>query len=445
MKVAVVGLWHLGCVTAACLAQHHSVLAYDPDKKRVADLQNGKSPLFEPALDELLSLGIKNSTLHYSFNPKDISESDIVWITFDTPVDENDVADIAFVEHQVNVIAPYLKNNSLVLISSQLLVGTTRQLQQKISAQFPEKKITFGYSPENLRLGNAIKIFTKPDRIVVGLENKNDQEKIIPLLQPFSRNIIWMSIESAEMTKHALNAFLALSVTFANELAALCEKVGANSYEVEKGLKTEERIGGKAYLRPGGAIAGGTLLRDIYYLNEIGRQKSRPTFLLSAISESNDYHKTWVHRQITEVFTHLKNKTVAMLGLTYKAYTDTLRRSLAVETCQWLHQQGVKVHAYDPVINVLPAELKKVIDLKCNLRDAIHNADAVIIATEWPQFRDENLSEMIHVMKTPVVFDPNGFLMNQFSADCHIQYYSVGCGFGTSSRTCASVTIGKSL
>lgn len=427
MKIAIIGLYHLGCVTAACLSQRgHLVLAYDPDKKLVTDLQNGKSPIFEPELDKFLSQGIKNTTLRYSYNPSDISEAEIVWVTFDALVDENDVADVTFVERQIDIILPYLKNHSLVLMSSQLPVGTTRQLQQKMSTQFPEKKITWGYSPENLRLGNAIKIFTKPDRIVVGLENKNDQEKIIKLLQPFSSNIIWMSIESAEMTKHALNAFLALSVTFANEVAALCEKVGANAHEVEKGLKTEERIGSKAYLRPGSAIAGGTLLRDIHYLNEIGRQKNQPTFLLSAISKSNDYHQAWIQRQIVAVFTHLKNKIVAILGLTYKPNTDTLRRSSAVEICQWLYQHGVKVRAYDPAINSLPAELEKVIDLKLNLRATVQNSDALIIATEWPQFRDENLSEMVCTMKTPIVFDPNGFLMHKMDGDFRIQYYSVG-------------------
>lgn len=427
MKIAVVGLWHLGCVTAACLAQRgHSVLAYDADKKLVTDLQQDKSPVFEPGLDQLLSAGQHNNTLRYSVNPQDISEAEIVWITFDTPVDENDVADIAFVEKQIDIIAPYLKNHSLVLISSQLPVGTTRKLQKKIAVQFSEKKITWGYSPENLRLGNAIKIFTQPDRIVVGLENENDQEKIKTLLGIFSSNIIWMSIESAEMTKHALNAFLSLSVTFANEVAALCEKVGANAREVEKGLKTEERIGQKAYLRPGGAIAGGTLLRDIQYLNAIGRQNSQPTFLLSAILKSNDYHKTWLQRRMIEVFTHLKNKTIAMLGLTYKVNTDTLRRSFAVETCQWLYQQGVTVHAYDPAIHSLPDELKKAIDLKLTVQDAIHSSDALIILTEWPQFRDENFSDIIHTMKTPVVFDPNGFLINKLGADFRIQYYSIG-------------------
>ncbi len=427
MNIAVIGLWHLGCVTAACLARSgHSVLAYDADEKLVTALQQGKSPVFEPGLDELLSQGQHNNSLRYSFNPQDISEAEIVWVTFDTPVNENDVADIAFVERQIDVISPYLKDHSLMLISSQLPAGTTRKLKQKIAAQFPEKKITCGYSPENLRLGNAIKIFTQPDRIVIGLENEDDQEKIKALLQMYSCNIVWMSIESAEMTKHALNAFFALSVTFANELAALCEKIGANARDVEKGLKTEERIGQKAYLRPGGAIAGGTLLRDIQYLNEMGRQKHQPTFLLSAILESNDYHKAWLHRSIVDVLTHLKNKTIAILGLTYKANTDTLRRSSAVETCQWLHQQGVKVHAYDPAINSLPDELENVIDLKLTARDAIQDSDALIIATEWPQFHDENLSDMIDTMKTPVVFDPNGFLMNKLGTDFRIQYCSVG-------------------
>ena len=221
---------------------------------------------------------------------------------------------------------PYLKENCLVLISSQLPVGTTRQLQQLCKTK---SNITFAYSPENLKLGKAIEAFKKPDRIIVGYDSDPDKLKIAQLFQPFSTNIIWMSIESAEMTKHALNAFLATSVVFINELAVLCERVGADAREVEQGLKSDTRIGNKAYLKPGQAIAGGTLARDVNFLTQTGQKYGIRTPLFNAILESNHAHKRWVCLSVQTTLKNLHHKTIAMLGLTYKAGTDTLRRSIA--------------------------------------------------------------------------------------------------------------------
>ena len=235
-----------------------------------------------------------------------------------------------------------------------------------------------------------------------------------------------MSIESAEMTKHALNAFLAASVVFINELSSLCEKVGANPYDVERGLKSEERIGPKAYLRPGNAIAGGTLIRDVNYLIEMGQRKSLNTPLFSALLQSNHAHKQWPCRRIMDVFSHLTDKTITVLGLSYKADTDTLRRSIAIETCEWLHKQGAKIVAYDPLIKQLPSSLEAMIDLKSDVDTALKNADAVIIATECPEFAELHGDQLCELTKQPYVFDAGRFLAKNLEQDARIHYFFSG-------------------
>lgn len=433
MKIAVIGLWHLGCVTAACLADAgYDVIAYDPDALTIHGLQKGKAPLFEPRLDELLTKNLKAEKLHFTSDISKITEAEIVWITFDIPVDENDHGDVSLIMNQIPAIFAHLQNNALVIISSQLPVGSTQKLQTLCFNAFPDKKITFAYNPENLRLGKAIEVFTHPDRVIIGLNiHTTDQyilnkARITQLFKPFTDKIIWMSVESAEMTKHALNAFLATSVVFINELASLCEKVGANPYDVELGLKSEERIGPKAYLRPGNAIAGGTLIRDVNYLIEMGKQELLPTHLFSALLQSNYAHKQWACRKIIDVFKHLTDKTITILGLSYKVGTDTLRRSTAIETGEWLAKQGAKIMAYDPVIKTLPDHLSSIINLKLTLQDSLKNTDAVIIATEWPEFTAISADQLLAHTKQSYVFDAGRFLAKNLDQDARIHYFSVG-------------------
>lgn len=427
MNIAVVGLWHLGCVTAACLANAgYPVTAYDPDKEKICQLQHGKAPIFEPGLDILLQQGIQNRKLHYSYNLLDLIQAEIIWITFDTPVDNHDIADAALVIHESEAIFPYARENALILISSQVPVGTTRKLQQHCREKWPEKHMSFAYSPENLRLGKAIEVFTQPERIVVGLQTEADKNRIQCLLSPFTQNIIWMSLESAEMTKHAVNAFLATSVVFINELATICEKVGANASDVELGLKSEGRIGSKAYLKPGLAIGGGTLTRDVNFLIQLGQKIRVKTPLFSALLDSNQLHKQWACRRLQDVFINLQDKKIATLGLTYKVGTDTLRCSTGVEICQWLTRHGAKVEAYDPAVKQLPPYLTHCIELKTSIEQVLQHADAIIIATEWPQFSSITVDQLLTQVKQPIVFDASGFLMKKLGNDKRIQYYSVG-------------------
>jgi UDPglucose 6-dehydrogenase len=226
-----------------------------------------------------------------------------------------------------------------------------------------------------------------------------------------------MSVESAEMTKHAINAFLAISVTFINEIAALCEQVGADATEVERGLKTEARIGPKAYVSPGAAFAGGTLARDIVFLSGLGQTKGVATHLLSSVKASNDAHRHWAERRLAQV---------AIWGLTYKPGTDTLRRSSAVELCQWLASQGADVRAHDPAVKSLPAELAAQVHLADSALSAVEGASALIVATPWPEYREVVAGDVAARMAGRLVLDANRFLGKTLGACASIEYLSVG-------------------
>ncbi len=427
MKVAVTGLWHLGSVTAACLAAAgHDVMGYDPDAAVINQLQQSEAPVYEPGLNALLAQGKQAGKLQFSADVGSVGLAEVVWVTFDTPVDNDDIADIEFVVNAVASLFPVLQNRTLIIVSSQLPVGSVRRMQALCQEQYPDKYITFACSPENLRLGKAIEVFSKPDRVIVGLQTETDKDRIQVLLKPFTQHIVWMSLESAEMTKHALNSFLATSVVFINEIATLCEQVGADAREVELGLKSEDRIGPKAYLRPGNAIAGGTLARDVNYLIQMSEQKKVKTPLFSALLASNHEHKQWSCRRMLQVLQELKNKTIAILGLTYKVGTDTLRRSAAVEISHWLTHQGAKVVAYDPVIRTLPSELATCIQLKTSLNEVLQDVDAVFVATEWPEFSALSIETLLANMKQPCVFDASGFLAKILGNDERVRYFSVG-------------------
>jgi len=427
MRVCVYGLWHLGSVTAACLAERFATVGCDPDVTTIAALQRAKPPVFEPGLGDLVAAGVSAGRLSFTNDLRSATQgADVVWVTFDSPVNDDDVADVAFVQAQVEALFPYLGDGSLVLVSSQVPVGFTRGLRRAFSAAHPGRRVAFAYSPENLRLGKALDAFRRPERIVVGIEGEGDRAKLTELLSPFSQNIVWMSVESAEMTKHAVNAFLATSVAFINELSALCERVGADAKEVESGLKSEARIGPKAYLGPGSAFAGGTLARDIGFLAQIGEGLGVPTHLFSGVGASNNAHKQWPRRRLASLLGELSGKRIAVLGLTYKPGTDTLRRSSAVELCLWLAGQGADVRAYDPAVRRLPLELAGPIHLCESLRQALDGADAMVLATEWPEFRDLDAAQIVESMRTAVVIDPNRFLGPDLARDSRVRYAAVG-------------------
>lgn len=422
MKVCVFGLWHLGSVTAACLADAGcDVTGLDESEGVIDALNQGHAPLYEPGLDDLIRKGIDAGHLRFTTKAAEaVKHASVLWVGFDTPVSEDDRADVSYVVARVEKLLPLCEPETLVIVSSQLPVGSVRALERRCGRQ----DISFAALPENLRLGKAIEVFTKPDRIVAGVRNDRDRERIAKLLAPLTERIEWMSVESAEMTKHAINAFLATSVVFINEIATICEEVGADAKEVERGLKSESRIGPRAYLSPGAAFAGGTLARDIAFLGELSAKAGRESPLLASVKTSNDLHKGWTRRKLQMLLGDLRDRRVGVWGLTYKAGTDTLRRSSAVELCRWLHAEGAQVVAHDPAVRSLPPELQSIIKLQSSPAGAADRVDALVVATEWPMYRDVEFGTFAGL----TVVDANRFLRDKLEGHAAVRYVTIGKG-----------------
>lgn len=420
MNITVLGLWHLGSVTAACCAKHFQVIGLDFDAASVAKLNSGKAPLFEPGLDDLTAAGLAANKLSFTADPKIACESaDVLWLCYDTPVNENDESDGDYVLGQLRRALPHLPAGALVLISAQLPVGTCAQLEK----EFPQ--FHFACSPENLRLGKAIDAFEKADRAIIGIRDDTKKVLLDQLFKPFATQAIFMRTESAEMVKHALNSFLALSITFINEIARLCEYVGADAKEVSIGLKSEARIGPKAYLGPGGPFAGGTLARDVVTLTKLAEAAGETVSVIPAIKQSNDRHRGWAFHRLQSRLGDLRGRKICVLGLTYTPDTDTLRRSAAVELCHQLLGAGANVSAFDPAVKSLPAELTSV-SLAADISTALTGVEAVAVCTEWPQFRQSAWAKIVPQMHQSVFVDANRFLEKELKSIPGVEHLSVG-------------------
>ena len=427
MRVCVAGLWHLGVVTAACVAAaRHDVVGFDEERGVIEGLEDARLPVSEPGLSELLRAQVAEGRLKFTNDPGlALRGADLLWIAYDTPVGVDDRGDVEFVVQRARALVDAADPATTVIVSSQLPVGTTRMLARGRDA---ESRIA--YSPENLRLGNSIEAFTRPARIVVGIDSDADRRPIEELLRVFTDHIEWMRIESAELTKHGLNTFLATSVAFANELAGIAASVGADATEVERGLKSDERIGRRAYLRPGAAFAGGTLGRDLEYLTQLGAQADVETQLLAAVRRSNDAHKQWPRRMVSEMLRasdgKLEGHTIGVWGLVYTPGTDTLRRSSSIDLCHALVDAGATVRAHDAAVRTLPAGLELDLTLCETPLEAVTDASALVVETNWPQYREIEPDRLLAVMRTPNVVDANGFLQESLGNVASLSYVQVG-------------------
>lgn len=423
MNVCVLGLWHLGCVSAAGLVKlGHSVVGLDFDSALVNELGCGRAPIFEPGLDELLQSGIGSGSLRFT---DDIAvalsvDPEIIWVAYDTPVDSEDRADVEFVFERTLRLLERVPAGKLILVSSQLPVGSVRRFEEACPS------LRFACSPENLRLGNAIDVFMHPDRVVLGVRRSEDRMLLSRLFDSFVDRLVWMSVESAEMTKHALNAFLATSVAFINEVAVICEHVGADAKDVERGLKSEIRIGPRAYLSPGNAFAGGTLARDIEFLSDLSKHFSLDSFLLNSVRCSNIAHKQWAKSRLTESLGGIDGRRIAVWGLAYKSGTSTLRQSASIELCVALHSAGATVQAYDPSVRELPPELAQKILLSATAEGALEHADALVVASNCSEFRELPADLVLTKLKGAVVLDGGRVCAGTLGEDPRIVYHSVG-------------------
>jgi UDPglucose 6-dehydrogenase len=430
-RVGVLGLWHLGSVTAACLAEGgFDVVGLDPDPEVVAALAAGRAPVAEPGLAELIAAGTAVGNLRFATPDVDaLARLDILWVAFDTPVDAEDRVDTEFVVGHVRGVLPRLDRGTLVVISSQLPVGTVGSLEA-MAAEVGRDDLEFAAVPENLRLGKALDSFRAAERFVAGVRGPAGYDALAPLLEPFAENIEWMGVESAEMTKHALNGFLATSVAYINEIATISEAVGADAAEVSRGLKSDVRIGPRAYLGPGDAFAGGTLARDISSLRRIATAHQLPDNLVAGVAASNDAHRRWARRVLSDFLAAdggLEGKRIGVWGLAYKPGTDTLRRSSSLELCHWLREQGAAVSAHDPAVAALPEhDLAAGIEFADSPLGAATDADALVVSTAWPEYREIAAADLLAAMAGTLVVDAAGHLAGTGGTDPAATYVRVG-------------------
>lgn len=412
MKIFVQGLWHCGCVISTSLASlKNNVTAYDENKNNINKLKKNITPIFEPNLRDLIKTSTKAGNLTFVHNLKKLNSANIVWFTYDTPVNEYDQANTKYVLDKIKKTLKKLKPNKLVIISSQLPVGSIKLLEI-YSKNILKKNFYFFCCPENLRLGNSLSSFLQADRMIVGYRDNKSKKKIINFLKTINKNLVWMKIESAEITKHAINSFLASSISFINEISSICEYTNADPKEVEEGLKSETRIGRKAFLSPGMPYSGGTLGRDVNYLNEISKKKKLNTKLLSSIRESNENHKHWIYNHLKHLILNKKIKKVSIWGLAYTENTDTLRRSLSIEISNWLKNYNIKVTAFDNNIKKLPLELAKTIDLLPTPTTSINSVDILIILGKSKYFLKISPNKLKKINNKLTIIDPNHFCSN---------------------------------
>jgi len=423
--IGVVGLWHLGCVISAAWSKlGYDVRGFDFDKKRVNNLLKGIPPVFEPDLKVTLMSSIHNGNLSFSNNLQSLSDCDFIFLSYDTPVTDDDSSDLTILEKSVKEIRKVMKDDSILIVSSQSPVGNCTLLSSILKEE--NKTLDIAYSPENLRLGEAIHCYLNPGRIILGTSNAETERKCISLLSNVTNNILSMDIPSAEMVKHGINSFLSTSIVFANCLADVCEESGSNVEDVVKGLKSDPRIGQKAYLTPGIGFSGGTLGRDLKVLDKFNKSISGPAELFGFVYETNLKRKKTIVKKIIKLINGTKNKAVGILGLTYKPGTSTLRRSLPLEIVDLLINEGAKVKVFDPKADYAELSFEPQFIITKSIEELSKNTDIFVLLTEWPEFKEFDWESILSRINTSLFFDTKNFLNRDKMKKIGFEYYSIG-------------------
>ncbi len=430
-KVCVIGLWHLGLTSAACLADRGcDVTGYDKNKKIVAELNQGKLPLFEPGLEELVKAGMSKGRLRFEDSAaKAVTSARTVLLTYDTPVDDDDQVDLSILEKSLEAVLPYMDTEALLVINSQIPVRTSEKWQARIQAARPESSIDLVYSPENLRLGQAIENFKRPDMIVIGVNSERARKKAEKFFESFHTEKFFVSWRTAEMAKHALNGFFATSISFANEFGRLCDAAGADGIEISKILKKDSRIGKKAQVRPGLGFAGATLARDLRALQKLGRDFQIPTPLFDSVLEINRRQTERMIEMLEECFEgNLRGKTFAVFGLTYKPGTSTLRRSASLEIIGKLMAKGARIQAHDPKADLGEYPGKIPFEFCADPYKAAKGSDAILMMTEGPEYRALDYAKIFKAVRRPVILDAKNHLESAKLREIGFIHLEIGRG-----------------
>lgn len=428
-QIATVGLWHLGSVVSACLASlGHRVRGTDFDAARVWQLSAGSPPVYEPGLAECIAAQSAAGRLSFRATCREAFEgADYIFLTFDTPVDEDDRSNLEPIERAFEEVAAHAPSGVTLVVMSQVPVGSCARLSAALSARAPRLNFSLIYQPENLRLGEALDTFLRPDFFVVGAEDTAAVQSWERLYESITAPRLVMRWSSAELSKHALNAFLATSISFVNELADLAEICDADIREVTAALRRDRRVGAQAFLRPGPGFAGGTLGRDIQTLRELGARGQRPTLQLDATLAVNRGRAVRLAEKLEQACGGLSGRRIALLGLTYKPGTSTLRRSHSIEFAHLLSSRGAEIAACDPQVRE-PLPETRGIRLCADAYEAASGADAVALLTPWPEFRALDLARLRSAARQPVLLDAHNFFDDREARRAGWRCLGVGVG-----------------
>jgi UDPglucose 6-dehydrogenase len=411
MRIAMVGAGYVGLVSGACFADFgHRVVCIDKDAARTDALQRGEIPFYEPGLQELVNKNAGEARLLFANNiVEHVQSADAVFIAVGTPSRREDGhADLSYIYDVTREIAHAVDGFTVIVTKSTVPVGTCDEIQRIIHQQRPDADVAVVANPEFLREGSAIRDFKFPDRIVVGSEDERGTKLLTDVYRPLSLSqvpMFYTTRRNAELIKYAANAFLATKITFINEMADLCEKVGGDIQEVARGIGLDNRIGTK-FLHAGPGFGGSCFPKDVRALIKTGHDHDVPMRILEAVAIVNDTRKRAMARKVSAIFSgQLRGKTVAVLGLTFKPNTDDLREAPSLALITALHDMGATVRAFDPAGMSQAKELMPEVTYCKNAYDCALGADALVIVTEWEQFRALDLERLHDLMATPVIVD----------------------------------------
>jgi UDPglucose 6-dehydrogenase len=436
MKIAIVGSGYVGLVTGACFAEVGiEVICVDIDVAKIEKLKKGISPIFEPGLDEMLASNIRRERISFTTDlPSCVNDADVIFSAVGTPPDEDGSADLQYVLDVARTVGKHMNKRLIIVTKSTVPVGTAKKVRKAIQEELDKRGEALIFdvvsNPEFLKEGAAIDDFMKPDRIVVGVESQYAQDVMAKLYRPFTLNnnpVIFMDVPSAEMTKYAANAMLATRISFMNDIANLCELVGANINMVRRGIGSDSRIGTK-FLYSGIGYGGSCFPKDVKALVRTGNEFGHKLRIIQAVEDVNDDQKGILFDKIEKYFNgDLKGKTIGMWGLSFKPQTDDMREAPSLVLIEKLLSAGCKVKAYDPAaMEETHRRIGDVIEYCKDPYDAIIDADALMLVTEWVEFRFPNYKVMKKLMANHVIFDGRNIFVHEDVKEAGFDYFCIG-------------------
>jgi len=428
MKVLVIGTGYVGLVQGVCLAElGNEVVCVDLIKEKIAKLRQGISPIYEPGIEELINKNIKAGRINFSTSlAENIAGAEIIFIAVGTPPDEDGRADLKYVLAAAEGIGKNLKKYAIVVNKSTVPIGTGEMVKKTIQKHYTGEFDVVS-NPEFLREGSAIDDWMKPDRVVIGDSNGHKAaKKVAKLYEVLESPILITNLEAAEMIKYASNSFLATQISFINSIAAICDKVGADVTEVSKGMKLDKRIGAKAFLNAGLGYGGSCFPKDVEALIQIAHDNKVDFKILEEVEVVNKIQRTKFVEKIRSELKSLKGKKIAVWGIAFKPKTDDIRMAPSVAIIEQLELLGAKIVAFDPVaqenLNIVMPE----VEFDDNATNACKDADALVIITEWDEFRQIDLDKIKKIMKKPAIFDGRNIYEPENMQELGFEYYSVG-------------------